>query len=308
MRARSKSAVTISRGLVHVSEIVPAVPPRRASLGILNRTNSALTKSAVKCNLKVLKESSNTKNQNEVNSDESSERKLSESEENLNERTYMVLEPEPGHEYALPNKSKFVTSTEKETGEKPPVRMTMRERLKQLAQSSEDEIDHNDDSDLSPAMDKHNSALVKELVNSLQAETPQDDPESTQPDTGQQVVTVKFSAEGGMLSADDAQVTTGRVVADGKKDCATEANRNDKAEARFKIKPGTDAMGYTKLLHFDEREKNEKTSDDVKTNTKSSGSFISYLPLEPSRSKSESDTSGCSSQSPTPPVRASWVS
>ena len=58
----------------------------------------------------------------------------------------------------------------------------------------------------------------------------------------------------------------------------------------MKIIPGTDAQGYTKLLHIDEQNNNE-------TNDSS---------LESSRTALDSD-SGISS-APTLPVRRSWVS
>ena len=313
-RARSKSAVTLSRGVVKVSEIVPAVPPRRASLGILHRANSNLNKSAGKCGLKALKESDSTScsplSQSEkfkLKNDENGgiNIKLSESEENLDERTYMVLEPEPDHEYAL-NKSKFFVSAEKEDESKPAVRMTMRERLKQLTQSSEDEIDHTSDSDVSPAVDKQKSELVNELAKSLEDPRQNNDTKIGQ----QQVVTVKFSADNGMLSAEGAQVTTtGKPLGDHERDSTNEANNDSKAsqagkEPRFQLKPGTDAQGYTKLLHVDERDKDERGSDGSLSAPGST--FISYFPLDSSRSTLDTD-SGISSV-PTPPVRRSWVS
>lgn len=310
-RPRSKSAVTLSRGVVKVSEIVPAVPPRRASLGILNRTNSVLNKSGGKCSLKALVESTNSSSEVELKSEEGKElnKTLSESEENLeNERTYMVLEPDPDVVYSVPNKSKFFVSAEKEGEDKPPVRMTMRERLKQLTQSSEDEIDHNDDSDISPAKEKRKSELVNELMNSLDVPSHEDESSETNVEQ-QQVVTVKFNAEGGMLSAEGARVTKSaceRALGDSEKECINDANHVPRAvkEPRFKLKPGTDAQGYTKLLREDERD----TVNYEKGNGKTGSSFVSYLPLEPFRNKIDSDSSGCSSLAHTPPVSRSWVS
>ena len=306
--------MTLSRGVVKVSEIVPAVPPRRASLGILSRTNSNLNKSTGKCGLKVLKESnsssSSSLDQSEklnVNNDESSgvSNHLSKSEENFDDRTYMVLEPEPDHVYAVVNKSKFFVSAEKEDESKPAVRMTMRERLKQLTQSSEEEIDHASDSDVSPAVDRQKNELVNEMVKELEQNN-----ELTQTSVGQQqVVTVKFSADNGMLSAEGAQVTTtGNVRGDSEKDSPNETSKDTKAnkaikEPRFKIKPGTDAQGYTKLLHVDDRDDDDEKKDD---GSKPGSTFISYLPLDSSRSTLDSD-SGISSV-PSPPVRGSWVS
>ena len=306
-RARSKSAVTLSRGgVVKVSEIVPAVPPRRASLGILARTNSSANKSTGKCGLKALKESdsnssTSSSSQSEtlkVNNGEgcAMEKTLSESVENFDDRTYMVLEPEPGQEYAVPNKSKFFVCAEKEDERKPGVRMTMRERLQQLTQSSEDEIEHTSDSDVSPAVDKRRSELVNELVGSLEKDI------GASSVAQQQVVTLKFSADNGMLSAEGAEVTTtGKPIADNGKNNSPKPVRKEPPtnetvmEPRLKIVPGTDAQGYTKLLPVDERE------DDG-----DGGSFISYLSRDSSRNALDSD-SGVSS-APTLPVRRSWVS
>ena len=296
-RARSKSAVTLSRGVVKVSEIVPAAPPRRASLGVLKRTNS--NKSAGKCGLKALKESNSNSSSSSLSQSENlnvknqengaMDKTLSESVENFDDRTYMVLEPEPDHEYSVPNKSKFYVSAEKEDERKPAVRMTMRERLQQLTQSSEDEIDHTSDSDVSPSVDKGKSDLVNEIVGPLK--------EDSGNNIGQQqVVTLKFSADNGMLSAEGAQVTTtGKSLGDSGKNSPNNSRKECKTieavkEPRLKIIPGTDAQGYTKLLHIDEQDNNE-------TNDSS---------LESSRTALDSD-SGISS-APTLPVRRSWVS
>lgn len=295
-RRRSKSAVTLSQSAVKVNEIVPAVPPRRASLGILHRTNSNLTKFG----LRGLKESNSNSSERLMeggkfkpihNEGRGFCSKVSESEENLDERTYMVLEPEPGHEYAVPNKSKFYVSAEKEGESKPVVRMTMRERLKQLTQSSEDEIDHTSDNELSPAADKRKSDLANELMNSSECTKQKEDC-----NTGQ-VVTVKFNTDSGMLSAEGAEVTgAGEAFGDNtESDNSLNVNKSDSKaeqpgkEQRFKMQPGKDAQGYTKLLHMDESEKVNST-------------FISYVPLDSSRSASDSGTS-CNT-----PVRASWVS
>ena len=296
--------MTLSRDVVKVNEIVPAVPPRRASLGILKRTSSNLSKSAGKCTLSSLKESINNTSsglnqseslKNEENSGLSN--KLSRSEENLDERTYMVLEPESDHEYALPMKSKFFVSAEKEDEGTAPVRMTMRERLKQLTQSSEDEIDHTSDSDMSPAVDKRKSELMNEMGGSLNNESKDNNSNVGQ----QQVVTVKFSTDKGLLCAEGAQVvTTGKPVAENVKNDSNDSTNESKSkqvgkEPRFKIQPGTDAQGYTQLLDVNERGRDEKGS-----------TFISYLPLEPVSDRHNSD-SGVSSTS-TQPTRESWVS
>ena len=305
MRARSKSAVTLSRCVVKVSEIVPAVPPRRASLGILNRTNN-LNKSAGKCGLKALKESNSSGSQSEESNQNNEasnvlDNNLSKSDENLDERTYMVLEPEPGHEYSLPNKSKFYVSAEKEDESQPAVRMTMRERLKQLTQSSEDEVEHASDSDLSPSVDRLKSELVNDMANSVE------DNELTNAGQ-QQVVTVKFSADNGMLSAEGAHVTTaGQAPGDSERCSPNEANKNSAPsqkvkKSRLKIKPGIDAQGYTKLLHVDDRD----DDDDGKVPNGAKSTFTSYLPLELCHSTPSSD-SGISS-TPTLPARGSWVS
>ena len=296
-RARSKSAVTLSRGVVKVSEIVPAAPPRRASLGVLKRTNS--NKSAGKCGLKALKESNSNSSSSSLSQSENlnvknqengaMDKTLSESVENFDDRTYMVLEPEPDHEYSVPNKSKFYVSAEKEDERKPAVRMTMRERLQQLTQSSEDEIDHTSDSDVSPSVDKGKSDLVKEIVGPLK--------EDSGNNIGQQqVVTLKFSADNGMLSAEGAQITTtGKSLGDSGKNSPNNSRRECKTieavkEPRLKIIPGTDAQGYTKLLHIDEQD-----------NSEANGSS-----LESSRTALDSDSD--ISSAPTLPVRRSWVS
>ena len=299
MRARSKSAVTLSRCVVKVNEIVPAVPPRRASLGILNRTNSSLNKSAGKCGLKALKESGSSGSVCQSDTSNGLDNSLSKSEENLDERTYMVLEREPDHEYALPNKPKFFASAEKENESEPAVRMTMRERLKQLTQSSEEEIDQASDSDLSPAVDRPKSDLVNDMMNSVK--------ENKLTNVGQpHVVTLKFSADNGMLSAEGAHVTTAGQVS-GDTESPKKADKDTTKEPRFKIKPGTDAQGYTKLLHVDDRHDDDDDDTKVSKSAKTApvSSFISYLPLDSSCTTLDSD-SGVSS-APTP-VRGSWVS
>ncbi|XP_028409734.1 pleckstrin homology domain-containing family H member 2-like [Dendronephthya gigantea] len=319
-RARSKSAVTLSRGVVKVSEIVPAVPPRRASLGVLNRSNSNLKKNPGKCGLQTFPENSNTTSSKidkfklNVQDNDAMNKKLSGSEENFEDRTYMVLESEPHQEYSSPNKSKFYVSAEKDDANKPAVRMTMRERLKQLTQSSEDEIDHTtSDSDLSPAVDKHKKELVNELMSSLEAEEQEED--STQSNVGQQVVTVMFSADqNGMLSAEGAKVTTtGKLPEAAGKESSNEDNeeltgtqKDKKAEdVRFQMKPGKDAQGYTKLLPVNEPDNDRY----AKTGADNSASSFKSSPkpnLPKNDAESESGSSSGVSTS-TPPMRRSWM-
>lgn len=321
-RVRSKSAVTLSRGVVKVSEIVPTVPPRRASLGILNRSNSNLKKTAGKCGLKTFPEKSNTTSSKNdkfklsVDDSDAINKNLSGSEENFEDRTYMVLESGPNEEHSPPNKSKFYVSAEKDDADRPAVRMTMRERLKQLTQSSEDEVDHTtSDGDLSPAVDERKKELVNELMSSLEADGLED--ESTQSSVGHQVVTVMFSADqNGMLSAEGAKVTTtGKSTETGGKDTSNEGNeehtgtqRDKKAveDARFQMKPGTDAQGYTKLLPVNETD-NDRYAKTVAGNSACS---LQNFP-KPNSSSNDADSESGSSSSTvstyTPPVRGSWV-
>lgn len=134
-RERSKSTGTISGGEVEI-ETLPAVPPRRTSLGILNRANNS-SRVWAKVNLKTLQESVKEPSSQKPEFDQE---KLDKSKNvqnfsctkaSLNEEK-SCMSPHCEQEKSTVSNSKFYISSENGDPTKAVVQMSMRERLNQL--------------------------------------------------------------------------------------------------------------------------------------------------------------------------------
>lgn len=295
-RTMSKSEMALPQDHGKVNDIVPAVPTRKASLGILHRTKSTPIKSSGRPSLKTLKES----NVNSVDKTEASQKSKyaltrsnsvsykSDTKDEFLDRTYMVLESDNDSIYAVSKKHKSYVSAENKNNEQP---MTVKEKSKQLTQSSEEEIEHVSDVELSPAVDKGKIELVDELVKSLESQNSND--------LEQHVVTVKFSTDNGMLTAN-------RVTAAMKSATESDSTKKDistsKQSVKLAIKPGTDAKGYTKLIPVDKR-----MNEDNDISSKRKETFKSYVPNEFLENRVNSEKIVVESANTSSYVKASWV-
>lgn len=295
---QSKSAASILQGVQ--TEVLPAVPPRRASLGILNRTNC--NKGDGKTSFKISKEFEKEPNSSSSNLSEKIDEECevvisTDDTKHVSDKVeYSCLEEEEDKKYTSLHReqstlqisnSKFYISSESEGSGKAIVKLSMRERLKQLAEPVDEQDNESSNSKDSLHDDSETNSEVDNIIKSLRDYTHNGD-------------------ESGLEN---------RTSSDSEKklDVVPEVKVTSEGNNNVPIKPGdTDTLGYTKLWYGQET-KNSDQVNSVETTANSPqrpGACTSYLPSELivlSHCKVDSDSSGCSSLENTSPMRGSWV-
>ena len=279
------------------------MPPRRASLGILNRTNC--TKGEGKTSFKILKEfekeptTSSSILSGKIDEECVVEISMDDTKDVSDKVEYMCLEEEEKEEEEEDDKkytslhrgqgilqisnSQFYISSESEESSKAVVKLSMRERLKQLTEPEDEQDNEISNSKDSLHDNSEKNSDVDNIIKSLEEYTHNVD---------------GSGLANGTSSDSDQKLDAVPKIKEGNNNVAG--------------KPGdTDTLGYTKLWYGEET-KNPDQADTVETtgnSSQSSGAFTNYLPPEfvVSNCKVDSDSSGCSSLENTPPMRGSWV-